>query len=160
MSKNLELASEDITEVFTEIIQSHDLDAFAQFRIFETKQKEFLKIARANKAVEFFSKTQDCVLAYVDRRIWDRLEDKQRRLLIENALAGLSYDDEKGKMNLEQPDLAISSGCYALFGKDLVDAAEIASHALRQIKEEEKAAKEAKKAEKAGKGKKWTPDQD
>jgi hypothetical protein len=148
----IEKASEEICEFITNIIESHNLDNFAQFRFFELpKQKEAVKVAKASATAEYFAKADDMVTVFVNPKIWERLDDKQRELLTENALNGVYFDEKEdgtGKLAVEQPNLAISAECYAKFGKDLVDAAEIASHALRQLKEEEKAKKLAAKEKK------------
>lgn len=154
----LEKASDEIIEFITGIIQEHDLDAFAQFRFFELpKQKELIKVSKASATTEYFAKTSDMVTVFVNPKIWEMLDDKQRRLLTENTLNGVYFDEKEdgsGKLVVEQPNLAISAECYAKYGKDLVDAAEIAIHALRQIKEKEKQEKEAKKT---AKEKKFNP---
>ncbi len=155
MSK-LEQASDEVINFINEIIMDLELDAFAHFRFFNLeKQKELIKVSKASKTTEYFAKTSDLITIFVNEKIWDKLEDKHRDLLVRNALNGISYDDEKGKMNVEQPNLLISSECYAKFGSDLVDAAEIVSHAFRQMKEEEKKKKEEAKA--AKEKKQWTP---
>ena len=148
----LEKASDDIIEFITGIIESHALDSFATFRFFELpKQKELIKVTKANATSEYFAKTTDMCTIFVNPRIWDKLEDRQKTLLTENALNGVYYDekdDGSGKLVVDQPNLMISSDCYAKFGSDLVDAAEVAMHAFVQVKEEDKKAREAKKAEK------------
>ena len=155
----LEKAGDEIIEFITNIIEEHELDAFAQFRFFELpKQKEAIKVSKASATAEYFAKASDMVTVFINPKIWERLEDTHRKLLTENALNGVYFDEKEdgtGKLVVEQPNLAISSECYAKFGKDLVDAAEIASHALRQVKEEEKKAKEEKKA--AKEKKKYNP---
>ena len=151
----LEKASDDIIQFIESIIRSHGLDTFATFRFFELpKQKELIKVTKANATSEYFAKASDMCTVFVNPRVWDRLEDKQRTLLTENALNGIHYDDEKSKLIIEQPNLMISSDCYAKFGSQLVDAAEIVVHTVQQIKEEDKKAKEDKKAAKAEKGSK------
>jgi hypothetical protein len=69
-------------------------------------------------------------------------------MLIANALYGVDYDDEKDKLNVNQPELGISMQGYQQYGSDLVDAAEAVQLALQQLKErkeDEKAAKKKKK---------------
>lgn len=151
MSK-LEKADNEICEFITKIIEENDLDAFAKFKFFELpKQKEAIKVSKASATTEYFAKVTDMVTVFVNPKIWDRLEEKQRRLLTENALQGVYYEEKEdgsGKLVVEQPNMMISSDCYAKFGSELVDACEIATHALKQIKEQEKQAREEKKAAK------------
>lgn len=156
MSK-LEQASEDVIKFIEDIIVEGDYDAFASFRFFNCeKQKELVKVSKASATTEYFAKTTDLCTIFVNEKIWDRLDDRQRGLLVRNGLNGLYYDDEKGKLILEQPNLQISSECYLKFGAELVDAAAAVTMALKQIKDEEKKAKEEKQAKK----KKWTPEQE
>lgn len=145
----IEKAREEVIDFIKEIIESHDLDAFATFRYFECeKQKEFIKVAKANATTEYFAQASDMCTIFVNPKIWDRLEDNHRKLLVENALNGVYFDEKEdgsGRMVVEQPNMLISSECYQKFGAELVDAAVIATYALKQIKEEEKRAKEEKK---------------
>lgn len=153
----LEKAGEDIIEFISNIISEYGLDSFATFRFFELpKQKETIVVKKASATTEYFAKASDMCTVFVNPKIWDLLEDKQKKLLTENALNGIYYDDEKGKLIVEQPNMAISSECFDKYGPELVNAVEIAIHALRQVKEEEKREKEAQKQ--AKQKKKFTDD--
>lgn len=150
-------ASQGVQEFIQNVVMEMELDAFASFRYLSiTNQKQLVKVAKASPTHEYFIRTSDVVLVYVNEKVWDMLDDKSRALLTRNALNGISWNDEKGKMNVEQPELLISQGCYEAYGVDLVNAAEAVAFALRQIKEQEKEAK----ASKQSKNKKWTPDQE
>jgi len=152
----LEQASEDVIKFIEDIIVEGDYDGFASFRFFNCeRQKELVKVTKASATTEYFAKTTDLCTIFVNEKIWDKLEDRQRELLVKNALNGLYYDDEKGKLVLEQPNLSISSECYMKFGSELVDAATMVTMVLKQIKDDEKKLKEEKQAKK----KRWTPDQ-
>lgn len=147
----LEKASDDIIEFIENIVMDHGIDHFAEFRFFELpKQKEAIRVARANATSEYFAKTSDMCTVFVNPKIWDRLDDEQKTLLVENALCGIYYDNDKGRLVVGQPNLMIASDCYTKFGAKLVDAAEIAMHALEQIKEEERKEKEEARAKKKG----------
>ena len=150
-------ASKGVQDFINKVVMDMELDAFASFRTLSiTKQKQLVKVAKATPTHEYFINKSDVVLVYVNEKVWDMLDDRNRELLTRNALNGISWNDDKGKLIVEQPELFISQGCYEAYGIDLVNAAEAVALALRQIKEQEKEAK----ANKQSKKKEWTPDGD
>ena len=75
-------------------------------------------------------------------------------MLVEDAFANVSYDDEKDKIIVGGPQISVSIGGWKKYGEKLINAAEIGQYAIAQIEEEKKAAKEAEKEAKKQQNKK------
>lgn len=142
-------ASDDVTNAIQEVVDKMGLTLYARFFALNISgQKQLVKVTKASPTTEYFSNTSDSIIVYINEEIYDMLEPKQRNMLIANALYGVDYDDEKDKLNVNQPELGISMQGYQQYGSDLVDAAEAVQLALQQLKErkeDEKAAKKKKK---------------
>lgn len=113
------------------------------------KSKQLIKISKANPTTEFLTKKPDTVCLYIYEEAFLRLEEAQRKLLLQDAMATIAYDGEKDKIVLGAPSITVTIGGRAKYGDDLINAAETAVWAIQQIAEEEKAKKEAEKIEKA-----------
>ena len=150
MSK-ISKASDDVTNAIQEVVDKMGLTLYARFFALNiTGQKQLVKVTKASATTEYFSNTSDSIIVYINEEIYDMLEPKQREMLIANALYGVDYDDEKDRLNVNQPELGISVAGYQQYGSELVNAAESVQHALQQLKErkeEEKASKKKKKSD-------------
>lgn len=139
-------ASDDVTNAIQEVVDKMGLTLYARFFALNISgQKQLVKVTKASPTTEYFSNTSDSIIVYINEEIYDMLEPKQRSMLIANALYGVDYDDEKDKLNVNQPELGISMQGYQQFGSDLVDAAEAVQLALQQLKERKEEEKAAKK---------------
>ena len=142
-------ASDDVTNAVQEVIDKMGLTLYVRFSALHVSgQKQLVKVAKVSPTTEYFNQKPDNIIVYVNEEIYDMLEQKQRMMLIANALYGISYDDEKDKLNVIQPELGISLGGYQQYGSDLVDAAEAVQLALQQLKERQEEEKNAKKKKK------------
>lgn len=103
-----------------------------------TKQKQILKVAKASSTIEFLGKLNDAVILYIYEEAFDRMDDENRRLLIEDALSTISYDSDKDKIIITQPQINITIGGNAKYGERLVNACEISVHIMEEIEEESK----------------------
>jgi hypothetical protein len=166
MSKLYE-TSDSIKEFIENIIGNETtLERYITWRILSNdKQKELIKVSKSSAVTEYFAKMRDSVIICVNEEVFDRLAPNSvndvdyRKLVIEDVLSTIEVieNDNTGTMKIQiaKPQICISSGCYQKYGEDLVHAAETASMAFDQIKEEEKRKKEEEKekkmAEKAAK---------
>ena len=116
-----------------------------------TKQKQLIKVARANATTEYKAKCPDSVFLYIFEAPFERLDEKQQELLIRDALNNVNYDSEKDKIIIGCPQITVSVDGRAKWGDELVNAAECGVHMILQIEEEEK---ERKQAEREAKKKK------
>ena len=90
-----------------------------------------------------------CTLIIYEEAL-DRLSDEYKSKLIEGALSTVSYDTEKGKLNVDNSrygELFQMRRKYPNY-QDMLEAADLA---IKQIADEEKEKKEAEKAARASK---------
>lgn len=144
----IEKASEDVISFVEKIVNEIGLNAYVSFRVLnQSNQKCLVKVSKASATVEYFTKTEPCVIVYVNENLWDMVDDRIREILVYDALDGVYYDTEKDKLAVNAPQINISLGAHQKYGEELTNAAESIVLALQQI-EEEKKAKKAELAEK------------
>ena len=160
MSKLYE-TSDSIREFIEDIIAKETtLDRYITWCILSNdKQKELIKVAKSSAVTEYFAKMRDSIIIYVNEQIFDRMKPDNvndtdlRKLVIEDVLSTVEIveNDNTGMMKIQigKPQICITSGCYQKYGERMAQAAEIASMAFEQIKEEEKRQKEEEKEKKA-----------
>ncbi len=113
-----------------------------------TKQKQLIKVARANATVEYKGKCPDSVFLYIYEAAFERLNDRQKELLVRDALNGVSFDTEKDKIIIGCPQIVVSRDGREKWGDELLDAAEAGLFSIIQLEEEEKERKQAEKESK------------
>lgn len=153
--------SDEIRDFIENIIGSETtLERYITWRILSNdKQKELIKVAKSSAVTEYFAKMRDSVIIYVNEEVFDRMKPDNvndvdyRKLVIEDVLSTIEVLENENtgamKIQIAKPNICISSGCYQKYGEDLVHAAEIASIAFDQIKEEEKRRKDEEREKKA-----------
>lgn len=145
--------SQDVLEFVEGKFAETGLDNYVQLKVISvSKQAQVFKVAKASSMVEFLGHLDDAVVISVYEEVFDRLDEKSRELLTEDAIAQISYDNEKDKLIVTQPQISVTVGGRRKFGEPLIDAEETAIHLIASIEEEEKerkaAEKEAKKQKK------------
>lgn len=139
-------ASDDVIDAVQKVVDSMGLFNYANFFVLNiTGQKQLVKVGKASATTEYFSKSSDSVIVYINEELYGMLEPIQREMLIANALYGVNYDTERDKLNVVQPELGISLPAYRKYGVELMNAAEAVQLALQQIKEKEDERKASKK---------------
>lgn len=153
--------SDSIKEFIEEIIGNETtLERYITWRILSNdKQKELIKVAKSSAVTEYFAKMQDSIIIYVNEEVFDRMAPNNvndidyRKLVIEDVLSTVEILENENtgtlKIQIAKPQICITSGCYAKYGEKLAHAAEVASVAFDQIREEEKQRKEAEREKKA-----------
>src|SRR5574344_467464 len=125
---------DDVQDFAEEVIEKNHLENLADFIFLGLEQqKTMVKAARANPTNEWLAKTDNVIILYFDQKLYDLLDVEAREILILNALSGLSYDSEKARTKLEQPELQISVGCYEKYKDKLMRAAELAYQGRQQL---------------------------
>ena len=153
--------SEEIKKFIEDIITKETtLDRYIEWHILSNdKQKELIKVAKSSAVTEYFAKMRDSIIIYVNEEVFDRMKPDNvnavdyRKLVIEDVLSTVEILENENsgtlKIQIAKPNICITSGCYQKYGEDLVHAAEVASFAFEQMKEEEKRKKEEEKEKKA-----------
>ena len=144
--------SEDVKEVLDDVI-GNSTNLFNYMNIYYysvDKQKTVLKVTKLNPLAETVAKRPDTVVITVRECIFERLTPNQQRMLVEDTVNQILFDDEKEKITIDSPAIAMTADGWRKYGKDLADTYELCRLTAQQLEEEEKeakaAAKEAKKA--------------
>lgn len=78
--------------------------------------KEIFKVTKANDYVKF--KTGFDVTIFLNEQVFEFLEEHQRQLIVEESLAYIFYNDEKGTVEVKKPDVKTFSGVLSKFTYD------------------------------------------
>jgi hypothetical protein len=144
--------SEDIAELAQDLFENTNLPQVGvNMRVMSTpKAKELLKLSKESAKTEYLTNTNDMCTLIIYEEALDRLSDEYKAKLIEGALSTVSYDTEKGKLNVDNSrygELFQMRRKYPNY-QDMLEAADLA---IKQIADEEKEKKEAEKAARASK---------
>jgi hypothetical protein len=105
---------EDVEEIFSEKIKARELDRYINIAIVvNNKAKEVFKVVKANDL--FKHRTGDDVIIILNQNIFDKLEEVQKHIVVEDALACIHYDTEKDKLIMTKPDVIAYSGILSKF---------------------------------------------
>ena len=145
----------DLTEenqnLFNELFEETGYHNYMQLRLIGiAKSKEVITVNRPPAVAKHVGHLPDdvvTIIVYEDA--FDRLDDKNKKLLIKDAFNLIAYDDEKDKIAIGAPMITVTVEGRRKWGEDLINASEMAVMCIQQIEEEKKEAKEAEKARKA-----------
>lgn len=144
--------SEDVKEILDDVIENNT-NLFNYMNIYYysvDKQKTVIKVSKLNPLGEAVSKKPDTVVITIRENIFERLNLNQQKMLVEDAVYQILFDDEKEKIKIDQPAITMTADGWRKYGKELADTYELCLLTAQQLEEEEKeakaAAKEAKKA--------------
>lgn len=139
--------SEDVKSVLDEVIGDTNLFACMNIKYYSIpKQKGVVKVSKLNPIGEAVSALPGTVVITVVEEIFERLSPKQQKMLVEDAIRQINYDDEKDKISLESPAITMTLGGWKKYGSELAEAYELSTLTVQQLEEEKKEAKEGAKA--------------
>ena len=81
------------------------------------EMKDIGKVVRASDLVRYVSDGVD-VFVILNETIFDRLDDDQQKLILEELLAQIYVDPESGKLKLLKPDISTFSLLLTKYGID------------------------------------------
>lgn len=140
MAKYFKLA-DDNREIIENAFSETGMDNFFDLILRGVKKsKQLIKLQKASAIMEDLGNLREDsnVVLYLYEEAFDRLTDDMKKLLVEDALATLSFDAEKGKIYIGAPSIVVTCGCRAKYGDTLLDAAEAGVMAIQQIEAEKK----------------------
>lgn len=108
---------------------------------------ELMKVSKASAMTEWALNEEDVVCLLINEEAFDRLTDDIKEKLMEGILSNVSFDSEKGKLNVDNSkfgEVIRMSKKYSNY----VELLETSYLVIEQIKEEEKERKAAKKSKK------------
>ena len=149
--------TEENQELFNDLFEETGYHNYMQLRLIGVaKSKDVITVNRPNAVAKHVGHLPDdvvTILVYEDA--FDRLDDKNKRLLIKDAFNLISYDSEKDKITIGTPMITVTVNGRQMWGDELINASEMAVMAVQQIIEEKEIIKqeerERKKMEKLNK---------
>ena len=108
---------------------------------------ELMKVSKASAMTEWALNEEDVVCLLINEEAFDRLTDDIKEKLMEGILSNVSFDSEKGKLNVDNSkfgEVIRMSKKYSNY----VELLETSYLVIEQIKEEEKERKASKKSKK------------
>lgn len=119
MSKYVE-PFEDTQALFNEVIESSGLFNYINITVLtNNKEKEIFKINKANELLKY--RTGDDVIITLNEKIFDSLTDEQKRIVVEEAIAYISFDAEKDKVVITQPDFKAHTGVLRKYSFETIE---------------------------------------
>jgi hypothetical protein len=108
----------DTKEIFDEVIVGANLDNFVNILVLaDNKQKDIGKVVKANPILKY--KTDDDVVVIINESIFELLDDSLKLITAEMIMAGISYNSEKDKIEINKPDFTIHTGLLKKYGGDV-----------------------------------------
>lgn len=133
---------EDYAELFNEVISEAGLDHLMNITILaNNKAKEIFKVNKANELLNF--RTGDDVIIVFNQKIFEQLPEDQQRIIVEEAIAYISYDTEKDKVVITQPDFMAHSGILRKHGFQTI---EVVRESVKTLYQAEKEAEDESKS--------------
>lgn len=148
MSKFGKLTEEN-QKLFTEVADKLCVGDYLNLEVNAVKKsKVLIKVSKAGDRYEYSKNKPSIVCIDIYEEAFDRLDEENKKILIEDALNTISYDFDKDKINIGVPSITITIGGRQKYGDKLVNAAEMGVMMIQQIAEEEKERKEQEKMSK------------
>lgn len=143
--------SEDVKNVLDEVLEETGLFNYMNIYYYSVeKQKGVLKASKLNPIGEAVSRKPQTVVITVVEEIFERLDPVQQRMLAEDVVNQISFDDEKDKINIEAPAITMTVAGWRKYGTELANAYELSLLTAQQLDEEKKEAKAMAKEAKRG----------
>lgn len=107
----LEYPHEDIRDAFKEVIGESMLDNYLNITVIaDNSVKTVTKVIKCSPTEKL--KTGDDVNIMVNELIFEQLPADLQRMVIDEALAGISFDTENDKLIIKRPDVITFTGMF------------------------------------------------
>lgn len=104
-----EEVSEFNENIFNEIIAETDLERYINIKILsDNRQKKIGSVVKANPLVKHM--TNEDIIIIINEKIFDGLEDSQKRFVADELITEIGYDFEKDKIIIAKHDITTFSG--------------------------------------------------
>lgn len=132
-------------KLFTDLIDEAKLERVINIKLLSCNElKQIGKVVKASDLLKFM--TDNDVIILINEVIFDQLEGDQKELVAQELIAYVSYDFEKAKLVITQPDVNTFSLVLKKVGSDkYLRIQEIIRLAFEQLKEKEADKAAAKK---------------
>lgn len=143
--------SDETKELVLNIAAEYGIERFINVEPMNIlKSKQLISISKAGAKAEYLSKKIDTVCVCIYENAFLRLSERQKELVVRDALNTVSYDTEKGKIIIGCPSITVTTGGLKKYGEELLSALECGVIAIQQLLEEEKEEKANKNNNKRG----------
>ena len=127
---------DDTQEIFDGVIANAELDRYVNIKLLsDNKSKTITKVVKANPLLKF--ETKNDLYIFVNEQIFEQLEDWQKVIVAEEALAGVYFDTEKDKLEINKGDVETFSGLLSKYGYDRYEVVRESIKTLYQVEKEE-----------------------
>ncbi len=154
MNRKIEEASEEYVNLVKEVANEIGIGKYVEMNVFNMRKstKEVIKVKKTSEPLEVKLDGEDMIDVYIFEEAFNLVEDKTRRLWIENALCQVAYDMDKSRLVIgKEPTITIPLGMYHKYKDVGIQQLELAALTMQQLKEKEKEEKAKRKAEKGAK---------
>jgi len=108
---------EDTQELFTKFVDQIDNLREVNIKILANNQlKEIGKVIKANDLLRHM--TNEDIVILLNESIFEKLDSSQKEMLIEELIAQIYFDAEKGKVVIVKPDVITFSLLLLKYGYD------------------------------------------
>lgn len=119
MKNYSQLEDQNVKDVFTKAIDNAGLFPSVKVKVIsDDKQKKLYDVFRASELVKFLGGEDVDLVVVVNEMIFHQLEDDQQQIAADQAIAGIVYDFEKDKININKPDFNYHTGVIVKYGFD------------------------------------------
>jgi len=143
---------EDTQSLFNEVIDAAGLTQFINITVLtDNKAKKIFNPSKASEVLKY--RTGDDVIIFLNEKIFEQLPADQKRIVVEEAIACISFDSENDKVVITKPDFMAHSGILRKYTFAVIDVVRESIKTLyqaeKQAEEESKAATEKAKKQKS-----------
>jgi hypothetical protein len=137
--------STDTQKLFNRLIDEADLQRVINIKLLGCNELKLIgKVVKANDLLKFMTDNDAIIL--INEVIFDKLEQDQKELVAQELIAYLSYDFEKAKLVITQPDVNTFSLLLKRVGSDkYLQIQEVIRLAFEQLKDKESENSESNK---------------
>ena len=136
--------SEENKEIINEVVDKTLIEQYMNIYYFSvSNQKQVVKVKKLGVLGESVSKKSSTVCFCINEDIFERLAPSQQKMLVEDAINQISYDDEKDKISIEAPAITMTVSGWRKYGSELANAYEMSLLTAQQLEEEKEEAKAA-----------------
>jgi hypothetical protein len=137
--------STDTQKMFNRLIDEADLQRVINIKLLGCNELKLIgKVVKANDLLKFMTDNDAIIL--INEVIFEKLEQDQKELVAQELIAYLSYDYEKGKLVITQPDVNTFSLLLKRVGSDkYLQIQEVIRLAFEQLKDKESENSESNK---------------
>lgn len=132
---NYEVPFEDILGIFEGVIANTDLDRYITIEVLsDNKQKTVTKLKKNDNYAKY--KTGVDVVIFINEIILEQLEEVHQLLIAEEAVSGISFNPEKDKLEVKQPNVKTFDGVLEKFGYPMYNVVQESIKTLYQVQKE------------------------